>query len=207
MLQNIPPVRAMIYCLLIGLLPILFVFINFISEQNHINEFRNNIQEMEQMAVLREKKQAINMAVRNHYRDADHFYIDKYLETLVFLEPEVESLHKIINDKNFPDDELVKKRLETLTGPANSLVFSEGVVQSTPLFQETTETQVHPVEVNGSDLQKILAKIDGMEIGAHTPGPNLPQLIILDFKLDRKNITEKNEVFVLNLKLLKREFL
>lgn len=207
MLRNIPPMRAMLYCMLAGLLPILFVFFNFIAQQNHINDLKNHLEEMEQMALLREKKQAINMAVRNHYRDADHFYIDKYLETLVFLEPEVESLQKIINDKNFPDDEHIKKRLEILTGPGNSLVFSEGIVQSTPIFQETTETLVHPVEVNGSDLQNTLAKIEGVDIGEYTSGPNRPQLIILDFKLDRKSITEKNEVFVLNLKLLKREFL
>ena len=177
------------------------------SKQNHLNDLKYNLEQLEQTALLRERKQAVNMAVRNHYRDADHFYIDKYLETLVFLEPEAESLQKIITDKNFPDDELVKKRLEMLTGPGNSLAFSEGIVQSTPIFQETTETLVHPVEVNGADLQKILTKIEGVDIGEHTASPNRPQLIILDFKLDRKNITEKNEVFVLNLKLLKREFL
>ncbi len=119
---------------------------------------------MQETAMLREKKQAINMAMRNHYRDADHFYIDKYLETLTFLESEVESLQKIITDKNFPDDDGIKKRLETLTGPGNSMVFSEGVVQSSPIFQETTETLVHPIELNGSDLQKALAKIEGVEI-------------------------------------------
>ena len=199
--------RAMLYCMLVGVLPILFVLFNFLSKQNHLNDLKYNLEQLEQTALLREKKQAVNMAVRNHYRDADHFYIDKYLETLVFLEPEAESLQKIITDKNFPDDEHVKKRLEMLTGPGNSLAFSEGIVQSTPIFQETTETLVHPVEVNGVDLQKILTMIEGVEIGEHKASPNRPQLVILDFKLDRKNITEKNEVFVLNLKLLKREFL
>lgn len=207
MLKNIPPMRALLYGLLLGLLPVFLVLFSFMSKQSQLGDLRNTLQNMQETALMREKKQAINMAVRNHYRDADHFYIDKYLETLTFLEPEIESLQKIMTDKNFPDDEWVKKRLETLTGQGNSMVFSEGVVQSTPQFQETTETLVHPVEVNGSDLQKALAKIEGFEIGAHASGPNRPQLVILDFKLDRKNLSEKNEVFVLNLKLLKREFL
>lgn len=207
MLKNIPPMRALIYAFLLGLLPIVLVLITFLSKQSEISEIRSTLQYMQETALLREKKQAVNMAVRNHYRDADHFYIDKYLETLTFLEPEVESLQKIMTDKNFPDDDLVKKRLETLTGPGNSMAFSEGVVHSSPIFQETTETLVHPVEINSSDLQKVLAKIEGVEIGTHVSGPNRPQLVILDFKLDRKNLSEKNEVFVLNLKLLKREFL
>jgi hypothetical protein len=199
--------RLLLYSMLIGLLPFLFVVFNFFSNQSSLNEMRVNLQDMQQTAQIREKKQAANMAIANHYRDADHFYIDKYVETLTFLEPEIESLQKLINNKNFAGDEAVKKRVELLTGPGNAMVFSEGVVQSSPSFQETTETLVHPVEVNVADLQKILARIEGMSIGPFSPGPNRPQLIILDFKLDRKNITEKNEIFVLNLKLLKREHL
>lgn len=100
-----------------------------------------------------------------------------------------------------------KKRLEFLTGTSNDLTFTEGVVQSNPIFQETTETLVHPVEIDTKDLRTILAKIEGTTIGNETPSPNRPQLIILDFKLEKKHVTDKNEVFLLNLKLLKREFL
>src|SRR5262249_902807 len=139
--------------------------------------------------------------------DADHFYIDKHLETLSFLQPEIEGLQKALSNKNFPDDENIKKRLEFLTGPSKNMVFTEGVVQSTPQFQEVTESLVHPVEVNEDDLRTILARIEGTQIGSEAPSPNRPQLIILDFKLERKSVTEKNQVFVLNLKLLKREFL
>lgn len=207
MFKNIPKTRALFYLLSAGLLPLLLVGIVFYSHQKNINELHGAVQEMQQIALVQERKQASNIAVRNHYRDADHFYIDKNLETLTFLEPEIEGLQKLLSNKNLADDETIKKRLEYLTGNGNSLAFSEGVVQSHPIFQETTETLVHPVEINGNDLQKILAKIEGIEIGSYTPGPNRPQLLILDFKMDRKSLSEKNEVFVLNLKLLKREFL
>lgn len=167
---------------------------------------RQTVTDMRDMAFIRDRKQAVNMSVRAHFRDADHFYIDKYLETLTFLEPEIEGLQKLLTNKNLADDEQIKKRLEHLTGPGNSMVFSEGVVQSSPIFQETTETLVHPVEINGADLQKVLAKIEGTQIGSFSPAAHRPQLLILDFKLDRKSVNEKNEVFLLNLKLLKREF-
>ena len=151
-------------------------------------------------------KQAQNIAVINHYREADHFYIDKHIESLIFLEPEIESLQKIMAKNDFAEDEQVKRRLDYLN-QSNNLSFSEGAVQASPLFQEVMETQVHPVEVNGIDLQKILSRVEGVQISAFAPGPNRPQLLIVDFKLDRKKMSEKNEVFQLNMKLLKREFL
>lgn len=207
MLDKIPQNRLILYLICIGFFPLICVAINFFSKNSHLQEIESAMEYTQHKAYILEKKQAINMAVRNFYRDVDHFYIDKNLETLTFLEPEIESLQKMGKNSHFPEDEQIKKRMEFLTGPGNNMIFSEGVVQSYPLFQETTETLVHPVEVNVSDLQTVLSRIEGVEIGSHTPSSLRPQLIILDFKLDRKGVNDKNEVFLLNLKLLKREFL
>lgn len=207
MLKNIPLSRAITYLLCLGLLPFIFVVFLFTSQKSQLEELQGTIESIQHQAFIKEKKQALNLAVRQHFREADHFYIDKYLETLVFLEPEIEQLQKIVQDKNFADDERIKKRLEFLTSQANALVFSEGVVQSFPLFQETAETLVHPVEVNATDIQKILARIEGVKMGEFTAGPHLPQLVITEFKLDKKRVNDKNEVYLLNLKLIKREFL
>jgi hypothetical protein len=210
MFKNIPVNRLIIYFALTACLPLLIVLLMFISQKNELLELRTGLENIRDQAFVKEKKQkkqALNLTVRQHFSEADHFYIDKYLESLVFLEPEIEMLQKIISDKNFADDDRIKKRLEFLTSESNSLVFSEGVVQSYPFFQETTETLVHPVEINTLDLQKVLARIEGGQINQFTPGPALPQLLITEFKLDKKKNSDKNEVFVLNLKLLKREFL
>lgn len=207
MFKNIPQSRLLLYLMMVGLLPLVFVSTALMSQLNGVNETQSAIHNLYDKVLVREKKQALNNNVRNNFRDADHFYIDKYLETQTFLAPEIESLQKLSANKNYPEDENVRKRLEHLTGPGNTMVFSEGVVQTYPLFQETTETLVHPVEINVKDLHEILALIEGTEIGNFKPAANRPQLLILDFKLDKKNLSEKNEVFVLNLKLLKREFL
>jgi hypothetical protein len=206
MFANIPQSRVLLYAMLFGLVPLaIFIFI-FINQLTHLTSIETTVATVQEAAYSREKKQAVNMAVRNNFRDADHFYIDKQVETLTFLEVEADSLQKIISNKNYPDDENIKKRLDFLTS-GNGLVFTEGVVQSNPIFQETTETLVHPVEVNVKDIRAILAKVEGVQIGNEAPGPNRPQLIILDFKLDKKHATEKNDVFILNMKLLKREYL
>lgn len=207
MFSSIPPKRLLIYLMLAGLIPIIIAWFSFSSELDQVGELEQHIFNLQDMAFIREKKQASNMAVRSHFSDADHFYIDKNLETLSLLEPEIESLKGMLNNPNFPDDDNIKKRLDTLTGNANTMIFTEGVVQSTPIFQEVTETLVHPVEVNVNDIQQILCRVEGIALDGCTPPPNRPQLIILDFKIDKKNVSEKNEVFLLNLKLLKREFL
>lgn len=206
MFSNIPQSRLLSYILASGLIPFIFLVFYLSSRLNDISEMESRIANLGDKAYMREKKQALNIAVKNNYRDADHFYIDKQLETLSFLENEIESLQKVSSNKNFPDDENIKKRLEFLTNN-NNMVFTEGVVQSNPFFQETTETLVHPVEVNIKDIRAILAKIEGVNVGQEVSGPNRPQMIILDFKLEKKHMTEKNEIFNLNLKLLKREFL
>lgn len=204
---NIPQQRLLLYIVLAGLLPILGGAFYLNSQLKSLNALSNQISYVEQLAATKENKQGLNQTVRSHYKDADHFYIDKSLENVCFLQPEGESLKKVMQNKNFPEDENIKKRLGTICGPENALVFTEGVVQSTPIFQETTETLAHPVEIDVTDLRRLLARIEGTPIGEEAPAANRPQLIILDFKIDKKQVSERNDVFILNLKLLKREFL
>ena len=207
MFSTIPPQRLLIYILVAAILPVLFAWYTIASNLHHTEELQSRIWQLQELSSIKEKKQISNMAVRSYFRDADHFYIDKHLETLTFLEPEIDSMRKLLNNPDYPDDDLVKKRIEHLSGPANSMIFTEGVVQSTPLFQEVTETLVHPVEVDVNDLKTILCRIEGVPLGGTcVPIPNRPQLIITDFKIDRTTVSEKNEIYQLNLKLLKREF-
>lgn len=207
MLNGVPFQRALMYIIGLCLLPSFFFLAAFFSQKGSLDDVEEKLDAVEQLALTQEKRQAQNLTVINHFKDADHFYIDKRLESLVPLEPEVEALQKIVAHKNFTDDEEIKKRLDFLTGGGNSLRFTEGVVQTFPQFQETTETLIHPVEVNLSDVQKILAMIEGVKVGAFEPAIDRPQLIILDFKLEKKKIHEKNEVYLMNIKLLKREFM
>jgi len=205
-MNNIPQSRLILYFLIAALLPVFFVIVNFTTKMNAIEELKKNLDTIHLQALIREKKQSLNMIVRKHYRNADHFYIDKHLENLSFLKPEAEALQTIVNNKYFAGDETVKKRLEHLKDQENKFLFSEGNVQAYPFFQETTASLVHPVEMNLNDLKKVLALIEGQPIGDNKSGPNKPQLIITDFKLDKKEITDKNDILLINMKLLKREY-
>lgn len=205
-MNKIPQNRALLYILIFALIPVLISTAFVMSRLNRLDELNQEIDALKETYLLKDQRQATNKKVRAYFKDADHFYIDKNLETLSFLQPEIEALQKIVNQKNFPDDESIKKRLEFLTGSGNDLVFTEGVVQNYGPFQEVTETQSHPVEVNLNDLKLILSRIEGVKIGENEPVSTRPQLIILDFKLDKKTHPDKNEVYQLSMKLLKREF-
>ncbi|MFQ5753171.1 MAG: hypothetical protein ACE5HI_14355 [bacterium] len=212
MFSNIPQSRIILYLIIAGLVPIVFVATNLISKKNKVENLHKSLEYVKQFALDRKGKQSSNVTVIEHYKESDHFYIDKHLETLSFLDPEIETLQKIVNNKYFAGDENIKKRLEFLTGPGNALRFSEESVQTyppgkKPVFQETTASLVQKVELNLTDLKELLSLIEGEPIGPFKPGPNRPQFIILDFKLDKKEVTKNNDIFQLNMKLLKREYL
>jgi len=206
MLSHIPKTRLILYLMIAGLLPLVFVAANFITKKRAVEELEQTLHHTQQLAYNQESKQAVNLAVQEHYKNSDHFYIDKHLETLSFLEPEVETLQQLVNDEYFSGGDQVKNRLDVLTASGNTLLFSEGNVQAYPSFQEITAGLVHPVEVNVANLKEILSLVEGEEIALFKPGPNRPQLIILDLKLNKKNSYGNNETFLLNMKLLKREF-
>ncbi|MBA3603598.1 MAG: hypothetical protein H0W50_08155 [Parachlamydiaceae bacterium] len=205
-IKKIPQGQLLGCLVLIGLLPVLVTAYLFWSDLDYINSFEYNLENVEELAMRVEKKQISNKATLNEHRNADHFYIDKQLETLTFLEPEVESLKKTAENPHFIEDEPTRKRLNFLTGKQNHLTFSESNVQSTPFFQEVTETLLYPVEINLQDLQKILTVVEGRDLGVFKTPDGRPQLLILDFKIEKKNIREENQVFDLNMKLLKREY-
>jgi len=209
--KTIPIPRLIIYVILAGLILPIFVAISYFSQRAEMFQLQQAIEEIQYEATIKEKKQSLNIAVKEQFQNADHFYIDKQLETLNFLEQEAELLQKIAASSSFVNDERIKKRLEFLTKTesksGNQLVFTEGVVQKSPLFHETVESMMHPVEVNVKNLQEILAKIEGIKMAGVELNSKPPQLLITDFRLERKSVGEDHEVFQLNLKLLKREFI
>jgi len=203
--KGIPQARLIVYILLLGLFPIFLVIFQLSIASSEVAALHDDIQAAIERAIIKEKRQANNKAVIDHYKNADRFYIDKHIESIELLKPEIEALEKISRQNNFIENEAVTNRLRELKNN-NKMVFAEGVVQTNPGFTETPETLVKPVEVDLSDLQNILSKIEGIDIGPYAPGPNPPQLLISEFKLEKKTAGEENEVFSLNLRLLKREF-
>lgn len=204
MSEPIPQNRLIIYLLLLGFLPVVFALWWNHAQTKELNFLRISIGETENAALLQESKQMVNLSVIENFRNGDRFYIDKNIEPIPLLQPELEVLKNISKQSNFIENESVKNRLDFLQSK-NKIKFAEGSVQTYPLFSETLETLDQPIQVNVDDLTHILSMIEGVPIDTHTPITNPPQLIITDFKIEKKE-DSGNETYLLNLKLLKREF-
>jgi hypothetical protein len=205
-LKGIPQSRLLIYLIIAGLLPLLLVILSFMSSLDKVSNVEMGLQSLELTATQKERKQAVNQALRKNFQQVDTSYVDKVLESLKLLQSETNALKKIAANPNFADNEQVRRRLEFLTSPQNRLAFTESAVQNTPQFKEVTEVLTHPVEVDGTDIAHILSLVEGIEFSKFKAPGNRPQLLLLEFKLDKKPGLDKNEVFQLNMKLLKREF-
>lgn len=195
----IPLSRLTLYIAIAALLPLFFVGYFYSKEKNEWNAVADQIMAVHSLSEKKARKQSLNNAIRKKYSDADCFYLDNQVESLAFLKKEREALENLIHNPSFTGNEAAEKRYAFLLGEVNRLKFTEGSVQSGEGLQETTEIQAHPIEVDTQDLKELLARLEGNR-------PGKPQLLITDFKLNKKMHSNGNQVFELNLKLLKREF-
>lgn len=204
---SIPRFRLFIYGLLLAILPTLFVALYLWNRSSELTDVQGKVEELIQKGESYKSKQLVNVAVIDHFRRADNFYLSKYVEPLQFLQPQVKALTKVLDNKQFAEDPALRKRFNYLTGAENRLAFNEGAVVRYPLFKEIVETQAHPVEVDFQDIGQILRFVEGEPWWGEEAPEGRPQLIILEFRLDKKQLADDNQVFNLNMRLLKREYL
>ncbi len=197
--DSIPFSRLLIYIALLGLMPLFVVGWHYTKEKAKWKTITERIMTIHSLSEKKARRQSLNTAVRTIHAKADSFYLDNQVESLKLLKKEREALENLIHNPSFTGNEATEKRYTFLNGEANRLKFTDGAILSGDGLQETIETQAHPVEVDTHDLKEILARVEGNR-------PGKPQLLITDFKLHKKAHSNGNQVFELNLKLLKREF-
>lgn len=205
MKESIPASRLFWYIVLLGLVPVFFAGLHVINRVRQVSDAERALTATHEKLVLEESREGLNRAIREKFSEADHHYIDKNLEALTLLTTEQETLSTVSKQKTGIFDDRLLERLKKLK-TENHLVFAEGVVQAYPQFQETSETLTHPVEVSVEDVKRILTMVEGVDIDGYHAVETAPQLIVTQFTLSRKKISERHEVFELNMKLLKREF-
>lgn len=203
-MNALSPLRLFLYLVLLNALVFVYVFWLSSAAHSEVDDVKRRMVRLEQDIKTQDRKRASNNLVRAYYEDADRFYLEKQVQSMSLLQDQRQELEKLEQVKSIAEDPKVTRRLNALRD--NHMVFSEGMVQSYPFFNEIPETLVQPVEVNVDDIRQLLAKIEGVKIGADEPGPQRPQFLITEFRLDRKSGADKEETYMLNLKLLKREY-
>ena len=198
-IENIPFNRLLIYMILLGFFPVVFTTFYFYQKKQQWNQVSEKIRVIHEIFEAKVRKQYLNTIVRNAYGEIDQFYLENQLEPLSFLKKERETLEQLLQSPTFTGNEPAEKRYSLLSSNANRFEFMQGSPQSTEGVHEAACMLSHPVEIDTNDLKEILNRIEGNRKGK-------PQLIITDFRLNKKTHMNGNEVFELNLKLKKREF-
>lgn len=204
-MHHLSPLRLFLYVLLANALIFGYVLWHNHSANQEVDDVERRIGRLDRETQTKDIKRAANNLVRSYYADADRFYLEKQVQSVELLKDQRRDLEKLLQVKSVAEDPRATRRLNTLR--ENKMVFSEGMVQSYPFFNEIPESLSQPVEVDIEDIREVLAKIEGVKIGPYLPGEKRPQFLITEFRLDRKNISKDEDSYMLNLKLLKREYL
>ena len=205
-MKGISQTRLIIYGLLFGLLPLVFVLSNHFTTSAKIDRLDLALSLASQSAKTKNAREFVNKQVKAQYRDTDHFYIDKQLETINPLQGEIEVLQKVLSHGYHPEEDHIKRRLQILTNGQNGLSIVEGSVKTHADFQETQESLAHPVEVDLNDLKTIISRVEGVALDGQELISGRPHLIITEMKIEKKRGIAQ-EVYFLDLKFIKREYL
>jgi hypothetical protein len=206
-MKGISQTRLIIYSLIIGLVPLLFVGMNYTSQKASQDRLATALSEAITNATNKNAKEFVNKQVKAQYRDSNHFYIDQEIETISPLKDELQTLNRILSLGFHAQEDQFRRRLQWHTGGQNKISFVEGNVKAYSDFQETQESLAHTVECDLNDIKAILSRIEGVSFDANdTLPPNRPHLIIVDWKMEKKK-SPTQDVYGLDVKLIKREYL
>jgi hypothetical protein len=142
----------------------------------------------------------------SQYKTTDPLYLENHLEPLILLSDEIKTLSSLLKHPAFCMSTEAQKRLHFLKGSQNRIVLQEENVRRSTKIKEAQVFFLHPVEVCENDLETILSLIEGVAIQKAVP-QGRPQLIIQNLEMKKKQKAEEKETFILQLQLLKREFL
>ncbi|MCP5492303.1 MAG: hypothetical protein H7A40_04605 [Chlamydiales bacterium] len=191
--------------LMIFLLPMLFLFQNFSKKAAELEELK------EEFALLKPKltKALLNS---NHtseflerYKNTNHFYLEKHLETMQFQTHKVHSIEQLLKIPEFTSAPTLIAQLNQCRHQNNSLQLKESSSRVNKDIQETELKLMQPVLIETEDLFAILSNIENKSIGDHQPEAGCPQLIFKSFDLKKTVSQDQQQIFKLDFELIKRE--
>lgn len=194
---------AYLSVLILGPLPFVYFLTSFLCTMQSLDKVEEEIAYLEQKSLSTDIKKEKENAFVAQMERSDHFYLDKHLESLLFLESEILKLQALTF--THPQNEHIKERLHFLRDGGNRLLFTEEAIHKSELFQEVEEKQQHSVEMNEEDLKKLFTLVEGVSIWPYAPKEARPQLIIKDFELTKKSTGPQEKVYLVNMQLIKRE--
>lgn len=188
-----------------GLLPCLLALSHYFSAQKELKLLEKNALFLKRKKEWATLKQERGKKILSQLKTANRDYVETYLQNMVFLQPEIKKLQALLHSD--PHNGVRKQRLEHLQNGKNALQFTQQHFRMEKGFQEVDVIQEYPVEMNTTDLKRLLANIENKAIGPIQPEDRPPYFIITNFELLKKPLVSNEETFVVKLKLIKREII
>lgn len=174
-----------------------------LSSQHKLDRLKQTAMELKKRKEWTMKKEGLEKQLLSQLKSADRDYVEKELESLKVLTPEIKKLKALLHSD--PNNASLKERLGFLESGQNTLHFREQNFQRVGNFQEVDVIQDHPVEMNRDDLKALIARIENKAIGSFSPGKNPPSILIKKFELFKKPMSSNEETYLVNLELTKHE--
>lgn len=193
-----------IWLLLLAPLPSCLVILHGYYRLYQLEELANTTQIIHKKILYNELIQKKEEKILSQLKISDPQYLDKYVESLCFLQPEQKKLQALSLENRL--DSISSQRLHWIS-QENHLAFFEEKIRKHSLFCEIEERQQNTIQANEEDLKKLLCFIEQVHIWPYGPKPGIPFLFITDFSLTKKSITPQQKVFCIDMKLVKREAL
>ncbi|WP_220716044.1 hypothetical protein [Candidatus Rhabdochlamydia porcellionis] len=191
-----------ILLLLLAPMPCCLIIIHGYYRLYQLEELANTTQVIHKKILYNEQIQKKEEKILSQLKMSDSQYLDKYVESLCFLQPEQKKLHTLLLENRL--DSISSQRLNWIS-QENQLTFFEEKIRKHSLFREVEERQQKTIQANEEDLKQLLCFIEQVHIWPYGPKPGVPFLFITDFHLTKKSITPQQKVFCIDMKLVKRE--
>ncbi|KAG6559397.1 hypothetical protein RHABOEDO_000149 [Candidatus Rhabdochlamydia oedothoracis] len=193
-----------IWLLLIAPLPSCLIILHGYYRLYQLEELANTTQIIHKKILYNELIQKKEEKILSQLKLSDPQYLDKYVESLCFLQPEQKKLQALLLENRL--DPISSQRLNWIS-QENHLAFFEEKIRKHLLFCEVEERQQKTIQANEEDLKQLLCFVEQVHIWPYGPKPGVPFLFITDFNLMKKSITPQQKVFCIDMKLVKREAL
>lgn len=158
--------------IIVAPLPFLALLFHFIFNVQKLGMLDEEISRVHRKMVMLQESRQKESSLLASLKNPDPHYLDKHVEALTFLLPEIKKLEEIQAEN--PDEEMIVKRLRLLKDGSNRLRFSEEAIRANDQFRETEEKQELPVEINEEDLKRLLCLIEGVTIWPYGPKEDAP---------------------------------
>lgn len=203
--EKIPQERLVLYLLLLGIVPLLFLGSYLLEEKYSLSSLSEELSNTTFEVQSQNQRELANRSTRVHYQNRDQFYLIKQLESLQLQKEEITTLKKILDSGFHQEEDAIRARLQFLTSPDNCISFQEGPEKRMRNLRETELTLAHPVEASLEDIKTILTRVEGTKIDGNEADPSRPHLFFSDFRIEKKKVFS-GEAYSLSFKVIKREY-